>query len=242
MKKYTIISILGLSTAFTLTASAQETAAFDTLLKKYAAADGVHYDKWAASAADKKALDTILKDWAKIDATKLPQNEKAAFRINLYNAAMIDVALDHYPLESVTKIGDKDFAVFDKPMIVTPNGTISLNTLEKKQLIADFPDARIHFAVNCASESCPPLRNEAFVADKLEAQLQEQAVLFANSTRAAQGTAEGGAIYSELFNWYSKDFGTKNPAEYLNKFRTAKIDPNTKQGWIKYDWSLNAAK
>jgi len=154
---------------------------------------------------------------------------------------MIDVVLDNYPLKSVTKLGDKDFAVFDANIISTTSGKISLNTLEKKQILTDFPDARVHFAVNCASISCPPLRNEAFVGSKLDAQLTEQAVTFSNSAHAAQ--KQGSSVkYSELFNWYSKDFNTKNPAVYLNKFRTNKISTGSKIDWIKYDWNLNIAK
>ena len=224
-----------------LVSCAQNTSSYEVLLKKYAAADGVHYEKWAASKTDKQALDNILKDWSKIDATKLTKDEKAAFRINLYNAAMLDVVLDNYPLKSVTKLGKKEFAIFDDKIIATPDGKISLNTLEKKQLIKDFPDARIHFAVNCASISCPPLRNEPFDAKKLEKQLNEQAKTFADSDKAVQ--ISGSTVkYSELFNWYSADFGTKEPAVYLNKFRTEKVSTKSKVNWIKYDWNLNAAK
>jgi len=154
---------------------------------------------------------------------------------------MIDVALDNYPLSTVTKIGKKDFAIFDANIIKTPTGTISLNTLEKKTLLKDFPDARVHFAVNCASVSCPPLRNEAFTGAELEKQLTEQSVKFANSNHAVQISGST-AKYSELFNWYSADFKTKNPATYLNKYRSSKIKTSSKIDWIKYDWNLNQSK
>jgi len=126
-------------------------------------------------------------------------------------------------------------------MIATPQGVVSLDTIEKKQLLKDFPDARIHFAVNCASVSCPPLRAEAYVGDQLEKQLSEQAALFSNSAHAYVKSGSS-AKYSSLFNWYSKDFGTKNPAEYLNKYRSNKIDTNLKIDWQDYDWGLNQAK
>lgn len=236
-----IISTFALVSCAQNDTATNDNKVYNELLKKYAAEDGVHYEKWAASKEDKLALDNILKDWAKVDAAKLSKEEKAAFRINLYNAAMLDVVLDNYPLKTVTKLGDKDFAIFDDNIIATPSGKISLNTLEKKQLIKDFPDARIHFAVNCASVSCPPLRAEAFNAKELEKQLNEQAKIFADSDKAAQ--IDGSTVkYSELFNWYSADFGTKNPAVYLNKFRTQKLSTESKVNWIKYDWNLNAAK
>jgi len=238
MQKYLIPIIISLAP---LVSNAQDVTSYNKLLTKYAAEDGVNYREWSANKKDKKALDKVLKDWSRVDATKLKKEEKAAFRINLYNAAMLDVVLDNYPLKSVTKLGKKEFAIFDKKIIATPTGKISLNTLEKEQLIKDFADPRIHFAVNCASVSCPPLRNEAFDAKKLEAQLNEQATKFADSEKAAK--ISGSKVkYSELFNWYAKDFGTKNPAIYLNKFRTKKLKTSSKVDWIKYDWHLNEAK
>ncbi len=222
-------------------ANAQDYTAYNELLKKYAQPDGVDYKSWDKSSKDHKALEKILKEWAKIDASKLPHADKAAFRINLYNAAMVDVALDNYPLATVTKLGDKDFAIFDANIINTPGGAISLNTLEKKTLLKEFPDSRLHFAVNCASVSCPPLRNEAYTGAQLQQQLTDQSVKFANSPHAVQVNGST-ALYSELFNWYAADFKTKNPATYLNNYRTAKINTAAKIGWIKYDWNLNQSK
>ncbi|MGJ8671747.1 DUF547 domain-containing protein [Rubritalea sp.] len=220
--------------------NAQDYTSYNELLKKYAKPSGVNYDAWSANTSDKAALDTVLGEWAKIDSSKLKMKDQAAFRINLYNASMVDVVLDHYPLESVTKIG-KAFSIFDKNFVMTPKGKISLNSLEKKTLLRDFPDARVHLAVNCASISCPPLRNEAFEGNKLEAQLNEQAAKFADSDHAVivKGST---AYYSELFNWYASDFKTQNPATFLNKYRTKKLSTTLKKDWIKYDWGLNTAK
>ena len=234
------ITILSLALLGALNASAHEVAAYEELLKKYVKPTGVEYKQWHSNSADKAALDKILSDWSKVKTEDLSKAEKAAFRINLYNAVMVDVVLDRYPLDSVTKIG-KAFSIFDDAIIATPSGKISLNQLEKKQLLKDFPDGRLHFAVNCASVSCPPLRAEAFVASKLEAQLDEQAKLFANSKHAVQVNGST-AKYSELFNWYKGDFKTDNPAIYLNKFRTEKLKTSLKVSWIKYDWGLNKAK
>jgi len=242
MKNFNITAISTLVASLAIThVNAQDYTTYDALLKKYAHPTGVDYKSWDKNNKDHKALEKILKEWSKIDASKLSHTDKAAFRINLYNAAMIDVALDNYPLATVTKLGAKDFAIFEENIIKTPSGTISLNTLEKKVLLKDFPDARIHFAVNCASVSCPPLRNEAFTGEKLQQQLTEQSVQFANSSHAVQISGST-AKYSELFNWYSADFKTKNPATYLNNYRSSKIKTSLKVDWIKYDWNLNQSK
>lgn len=233
------LCIVSLFTA-SATLQAQDYTNYNKLLKKHVKKDGINYKKWFDTAADKEALKTILSEWSKVDGSKLVKNQQAAFRTNLYNAAMIQVVLDNYPLKSVTALG-KPFSIFDKALIQTPSGKISLNTLEKKRLLKDLPDARLHFAINCASVSCPPLRAEAYTAEALEAQLTEQATQFANSQHAVQIEGKT-AKYSELFNWYAKDFGTTDPASYLNTFRSKAIDSKLKKSWIKYDWNLNASK
>jgi len=238
MKLSKLILTLSLLSAAPL--HAQDYQAYNELLTKYAHPSGVDYKSWSKDKQDLAKLESVITAWSKIDSNKLSSKNKAAFRINIYNANMIDAALDHYPLKSVTKIG-ADFSIFDKKFIKTPSGTISLNTLEKKTLLRDFPDGRIHFAVNCASVSCPPLRNEAYTGSELEKQLSDQAVKFANSNHAVQ-TKGSTAKYSELFNWYASDFKTKNPATYLNKFRSSKLSTSLKVDWIKYDWNLNQSK
>lgn len=217
--------------------SAQDYTTYNQLLAKYAKTNGVDYKAWVANKSDKQSLDQLVKDWSVIDSAKLSKKERAAFRINLYNTAMLSVVLDKYPLKSVTKIGIP-FSVFKRSFIATPDGKISLDTLEKKQLLKDFPDPRVHFAVNCASVSCPPLRNEAFTGQELDKQLNEQAKQFVTSKHAVRvkgNTAE----YSSLFDWYKKDFGSSNPAEIINKYSDTKISTKLKVKWIKYDWSLN---
>lgn len=232
-------SLLG-SLALFQASSAQDYSTYNNLVQKYAKTNGVQYKAWHTNKSDTKALEQILDDWSKIDATKLNKKDRAAFRINLYNAAMISAVLERYPLQSVTKIG-KPFSIFKKNYIATPQGKISLDTLEKKQLLGDFPDARVHFAVNCASISCPPLRSEAYTGDQLEAQLAEQAKQFVATPHAVQIKGST-AHFSSLFDWYKKDFGESNPAKVINKYGTKKIPTNLKVQWIKYDWNLNEAK
>jgi hypothetical protein len=220
-----------------LCVSAQDYTSYNQLLAKYAKTNGVDYKTLVTNKSDKQSLDQLVKDWSVIDSAKLRTKERAAFRINLYNAAMLTVVLDKYPLKSVTNIGIP-FSVFKRSFITTPTGKISLDTLEKKQLLKDFPDPRVHFAVNCASVSCPPLRNEAFTGVKLEQQLNEQAKQFVSSKHAVRvkgNTAE----YSSLFDWHKKDFGSSNPAEIINKYSDTKISTKLQVKWIKYDWSLN---
>lgn len=213
------------------------------LLEAYVADDGVRYAVWAQNQADVVALDQVLESFDVTQLDGLSKDAQKAFYINLYNAGMLQAVVDHYPLKSVKEIGFLPFSIFKKEYISLGGTEVSLDHIEKGILLKQYFDPRIHFAVNCASESCPPLRAEPFVGKRLNAQLDEQTRLFAGSDRTARVNAKKGAIgYSELFKWYADDFDVKSPATFLNRYRTSKLSEDTEVVWIDYDWSLNATK
>ena len=217
-----------------------ESTTYAELLQKYVQADGVLYKAWAENSDDMIALDDTLASWAQVDVASLSVSDQKAFYINLYNAAMLQAVFQNYPLKSVKQIGLLPFSIFKKKFIQQGGRELSLDDVEKGILLKDFFDPRIHFAVNCASESCPPLRAEPYSSSKLDLQLDEQTRLFAESERAARKIGKRTA-YSELFNWYGDDFPGKHPAEYLNQYRAEPLPTIGKFDWIPYDWSLNAA-
>ena len=213
------------------------------LLERYVAEDGVRYEAWSDDPDDLTALEDLLAALASVEVAALPPASQKAFYINLYNAAMLQAVFGHWPVASVKEIGPKPFSIFTKRFIAQGERRLSLDDVEKEILLKDYFDPRIHFAVNCASESCPPLRAEPFVAERLEAQLKAQTRLFARSQRAARvDRTKKRVAYSSLFNWYAGDFRGDNPADYLNHYRADRIPTDFGIGWIPYDWSLNAAK
>lgn len=213
------------------------------LLKTYVESDGVRYKDWAEKSADIRALREVVSELGQSNVDALSKAEQKALYINLYNASMLQAVLDNYPLKSVKEIGFLPFSIFKKNFIPLGDAEVSLDDVEQGILLKQYFDPRIHFAINCASESCPPLRAEPFVGKRLDAQLDEQTRLFAGSDRAARVNAKRGAIvYSELFKWYADDFAVKNPATFLNRYRTSMLSENAVVAWIDYDWSLNAAK
>lgn len=221
---------------------AMDYAEYARLLETYAEPSGVRYAVWAAHQDDVLALDTVLQKFAEVDVQALTFEEQKAFYINLYNAAMLQAVFKEYPIKSVTKIGLIPFSIFKKQFIQHGGRELSLDDVEKGILLKDYFDARIHFAVNCASVSCPPLRAEPFIAERLDAQLEEQTRLFAQSSHAARVDPKKKRIaYSSLFKWYAKDFAVENPAEYLNLYREDSLPLNYKTDWIDYDWDLNQA-
>ncbi|MCB0737229.1 MAG: DUF547 domain-containing protein, partial [Bacteroidetes bacterium] len=115
----------------------------------------------------------------------------------------------------------------------------SLDEIENQILRKDFTEPRIHFAINCASESCPKLYNQAFTADNLEKNLEKLAKGFVNDTKRNKITASSIEI-SEIFSWFKDDFTKSGTViDYLNKYSTTKINKDAKISYLKYDWSLN---
>lgn len=229
-----------------LSLNAKETpdySEYERLLKTYVEGDQVRYAVWAENPEDVAALQAFVAVLGQTETDTLSKADQTAFYINLYNAAMLHIILEHYPVKSVKTIGMLPFSIFKKDLIELAERKVSLDDIEKDILLKQYFDPRIHFAVNCASEGCPPLRAEPFTGNLLDKQLEEQTVLFAESDRAARVDEANKIIaYSELFKWYADDFDVKNPAEYLNRYRSEALPTSYSVDWIAYDWSLNEVK
>lgn len=191
-----------------------------------------------------KAAEARLDAYLTHLAAHLPQSswadgERMAYWINAYNAFTVKLILDHYPLKSIRDLDQP----WDRKFIQLGDQAYSLNDIEHEILRKEFQDARIHFAVNCASASCPPLRNEAFVAERLDAQLDAQARAFINNP-TYNALAKRPLGLSEIFNWYGGDF-TRNGGTliaYLNQYAATPIEAGAAVRFLPYDWSLNVAK
>ena len=227
----------------TTPAWALDHAAYANLLSRYATEEGVDYQAWHQQPADRQMLADVVEGYGRVKTTGLAANERKALLINLYNAAMIKAVLDNYPIKSVTEIGLIPHSIFKKRWIAFDGDKVSLDELEKGTLLKEFPDARVHFAVNCASISCPPLRTEPYVGGRLDSQLDEQTRRFAVSRHAAEVDGDGQRIaFSKLFKWYKDDFGVSSPAEYLNRYRDEPLPIDYRVDWQPYDWSLNQSR
>jgi hypothetical protein len=182
------------------------------------------------------------------------EKQRFAFWLNVYNAFCIRQVVDNYPLESIRDL-DGAFglnSVFKKEFIpMRPhhpdgkNDDLSLNDIEHEILRKRFKDARLHAAVNCASLSCPPLRNEAFVAARLYEQLEEQMRAFVADTTRNRIDPQGGKLrVSEIFKWFEEDFerDAESVKEFLIRFAPAEkaaFIRSTKLRYLDYDWALN---
>jgi hypothetical protein len=121
---------------------------------------------------------------------------------------------------------------------------MSFNALEKDTIRSKFGEPRVHFALNCASRSCPPLNRTAFSAEKLDGQFEALAKGYVNSEHGVKfNAAAKSAELSKIFDWYKDDFKADGGAlAFINKRRTAQIPADAKISYQDYDWGLNEAK
>lgn len=207
--------------------------AWNRLLGKYVSAAGkVDYKGFKA---DQQALDTYLQQLAaNPPAGTWTRADQIAYWINAYNAFTIDLIVDNYPVSSILKLdGGK---TWDVKRIVLGGKKYSLNQIENEILRPEFKDARIHFALNCAARSCPPLYNKAFTAKNLERALEQRTRQFINDARFNTLSA-GKASVSKIFEWYAADFGDLKT--FLNKYAGVKMDAGASIGFLEYNWELN---
>ncbi|MDG1091444.1 MAG: DUF547 domain-containing protein [Flavobacteriaceae bacterium] len=208
-------------------------ASWNVLLQQYVDADGnVDYHSWKKSQTD---LDKYIQLLEKTPpANYWDKNDSLAYFINAYNAVTVKLILDNYPLKSIRDIKDP----WDSKSLNLPNNRLTLNDIEHK-VLRKMDDPRIHFAINCASASCPQLSNEAFRASKVQKQLEEATALFINDTSKNQISKKNIGL-SKIFLWFSKDFGSKKERiAFIQKYSQKPFKDNAKIKYQEYDWSLN---
>ncbi len=181
------------------------------------------------------------------DYTRWSRAERLAFWINAYNAFTVKRIVDHYPIASIRKIGWLPGAAFRERFIPMPGlkgGTVSLDDIENGTLRADFREPRIHFALVCASRSCPMLRREAYRAADLDRQLDDQARTFlADPTKNRFDATTNTLHLSSIFTWFRPDFEAAAGSlpgyvgRYLSDPRATA--PGVRIEFLDYDWSLN---
>jgi hypothetical protein len=209
----------------------------------------VDYEALRRGDAD---YDAYLGQLAAADLSGLSRAELLALWINAYNALCIKVVLDHWPLESIRDAGGKIFGqVWKKPAGTVAGKVRSLDEIEH-EVLRKMDEPRIHAAIVCASVSCPDLRAEAFVADRLDVQLDEQTHLWlASPEKGMRLDRERRTLYlSSIFDWFAEDFRKSDGsvpafvARYAPKAERGFILQNAgalKLKYLDYDWALNAA-
>ena len=213
--------------------------------------------------ADPKALDRYLTTLATVSGVQLQswtESQQLAFFINLYNASTLRLILDNYPVKSIKDIGSLFTGPWDQPAVRLFGKTVTLNTLEHALLRKQYHEPRLHMALVCAAKGCPPLRSEAYTAERLNEQLDAQARTYLASPAGLHIDRAGAVVQlSSIFKWYGADFikafaahitaGSFTDAErgslgfvsgYLNPSDQAFVGAGAYQlRYLDYDWSLN---
>jgi hypothetical protein len=249
---------IGALTLFGTTMSAQspsvDHSAFDALLRSNVVRGMVNYEAFAKAPEFKAYLAKL----AATDPATLGRTEQLAFWINAYNAYTIQLINSHGETASIRNINKtggfiKAYGPWKEKLAIVGGKAYGLDEIEQDIIRPTYNEPRIHFALVCAAMGCPPLRSEAYVGAKLDAQLDEQAREFLlksptkNRVDVASRTVYVSPIFVE-FRDYIKDFGGSKPA--VGKFIAKYYAPGAERDVLQsgdfktvvtnYDWTLNS--
>ena len=220
---------------------------FDQVLQEHVDEKGqVNYTKLKANPEKFEAYLDLL---AVAKPTEWSYNDQLTFWINAYNALVIKGVVDHYPITSVRKV--KLFnGFFSRLKFQAAGKTYSLDQIEHGILREEFPDPRVHFAIVCASSSCPPLGNRAFSTETLEERLETVTFNFIrNPEQVRIDRAKRTVHLSKIFKWYTDDFkmGYDGVTDFLADYLPPEdaeylASTDVQLRHLDYDWTLNDQK
>jgi len=213
---------------------------WDQLLQKYVSEEGkVNYKGFVQDSV-------LLKKYLNDLSTHAPgnnwtENEKLAYWINAYNAFTVELIINHYPIKSIKDISNGIAFVnspWDIKFFKIGGIDFDLTTIEHEILRKEFNEPRIHFAINCASISCPRLKNKAFVAENINEQLEEVTTSFINNP-SKNNITEQRTQLSKIFDWFQSDFNKEGSLiDYIKKYNPLITESNDIE-YLDYNWGLN---
>lgn len=207
---------------------------WDELLKKHVSEDGLV--DYKGFLQDREALQNYLQYLSSQEPTdSWSVQELLAYYINTYNAYTVELILNNYPLKSIKDIN----GAWTKGIVPIGNTNLSLGGIENG-ILRKMDEPRIHFAINCASYSCPKLLNKAFTAAKINEQLEMVTRDFINGNK--NELSANSPKLSSIFDWYQKDFtinGKQDVIGYINEYANSKINPSAQITYKEYNWNLN---
>jgi hypothetical protein len=208
-------------------------AIFDDLLKKYVSnAGNVNYEGLKKEVKTLHQYIGLLKEFQPTDGWT--KNDKLAYWINAYNALTIDLILRNYPVKSIKDIKDP----WDQHLWKFGDKWLNLNAIEH-EILRPMNEPRIHFAIVCASVSCPKLQNETFTAANLDEQLSKATKEFLNDTSKNE-LSEDHIKISKIFKWFKKDFEqNRSLIDFISTYSDIKISESAKKSYDDYNWDLN---
>ncbi len=210
-------------------------AVWNELAKSYVSTNGkVNYGAFKTNIPK---LEGYLKELETTPPTNdWSRNEKLAYWFNLYNASTVYLVATNYPIKSIKDINNGK--PWDKKFIKSGNQLYSLNDIENTIVRPNYNEPRLHVAFNCAAVSCPNLSNEAFVANKLNTQLNLLAKKWITDSSKNNLSNPDKIEISQIFNWYKVDF-KEGIIQFINKYSSQPINENAAINYMEYQWKLN---
>lgn len=231
-----------------VTMAQASTDLYGQLLSAVVKPDGEGYNRvdYALLVKNRKALATIVQTLESNNPSMMEDDEAKAAWINLYNAATLAVIAEAYPVNSIREI-DRGGGFFGSGpwkdrFLMVEGEELSLDDIEHKKLLKRFKDPMVHYALNCASRSCPNLAAQPFTADNLQSLMEDNARAYINHKRGLE-IRDGGIVASKIYSWYAKDFGgAKGLKSHWMQWAEPELAASINAAKISgydYDWSLN---
>ena len=222
-----------------LTTNIVDHSNWDALLKKYVDQEG--YVDYPAFQADSVKVNEYMDYLASnVPQESWPIEEQLAYYINIYNAGTVQLIIRNDMPGSIRDITE-DGGPWNKKFVKIGEKTLSLGTIEKG-ILQPMKEPRIHFAINCASESCPKLLRDAYTAKNVDQLMDRATTEFLNGPK--NNISKDKPKVSSIFEFYPADFKLNGLTirEYINQYSDVKINEDATIEYIPYDWSLNNQK
>ncbi len=232
-------------------AAAFDFSGWDALVKKYVqtatvegvALNAIAYKDLKGDPEFKKVVNGLKTASLKDLKTR---DEKLSFWINVYNVLAAKVVIDNYPVKSIKDVGSFFRPVWKRPAGVVAGKERTLNDVEH-EILRKMGDPTIHVAIVCASVSCPDIRKEAYTAERLDEQLDDQMQKFLeNSGKGMKVDAKKKRVYlSSIFNWFEEDFESQGGViAFISQYVSPSEKKNLKKygknlKYLDYNWDLN---
>ena len=226
---------------------------WDAVLVRYLriGADGVHRVAYGeVEPADRALLENYVARLAALPISAYSRPEQMAYWINLYNALVVRLVVEHYPIASIRDVGkgpdEAGVGPWKRKLIEVEGTPLSLHDIAHRILRPIWRDPRVHYALACGAVSCPNLQPEPFYADQLDRQLSEAAMAYVNDRRCIR--IEGDQLgLSSMYRWYRDDFGStdRDVINHLMAYAAPSLAMKL-QGFDQidddgFDWRLNDA-
>jgi len=220
---------------------------YGRVLNAYVLEGSVDYAALKKNPGDLNAYLDRLASVSEEEFRAWSETQRIAFLTNLYNAATLKLIIDHYPVKSIRKIGVPWKGPWKQEVVRLFGDAVTLDHVEHDLLRKDYKEPRIHFALVCAARSCPPLRREPYVPDRLDDQLADQGRIFLNDSSKNRVDLERRIVYlSKIFEWFRGDFEEHSGSvlafvlPYFPDFDSKRIRGETFMiEYLDYDWGLN---